>query len=938
MDNAENDITADRGAPVPATGRGEMASRVADRGDHEQRELAARHAEKLRLFDRVLSSITDFAYTFDTDGRFTYVNKPLLDLWGLTLEQAVGKNFFDLKYPDDLAAKLQRQIQHVIETGQRVVDETPYTSLTGAGGFYQYIFSPVFATDGTVEAVAGSTRDVTERKRAEETIRESVHRYRTLFTSIDEGFCLCEMIVDDTGRPVDYRFLEVNPAFERLTGLAAAEGRTARDLVPDLEDRWVETYARVGLGGETLRFEQGSEAMGRWFIVFASPAGPAGSGKFALIFNDITARKRAEDALAAERGRLREIIDLAPSFMCVLRGPSFIFEVANEAYHQVSGHRDVIGLSIREAFPEVEGQGFFELIERVYATGEPWVGNNVPILLQREPDAAPEQRYLDLVYQALREADGSISGVFAHGVDITERKRAEEAIREGAARLEFMLEAAQVGDWDLDLINDTSRRSLRHDQCFGYNTPVKKWGFNTFIQHVHPDDRERVEAEFRAAITDLQDWRFECRVIWPDGSVHWIGAHGSIYRTPDEKARRMLGIIFDITERKRAEAERERLLEAERRAKDEAERASEAKSEFLATLSHELRTPLTPVLLTVSIMESHPQLPSDLRDDVALIRRNVELESRLISDLLDLTRIERGKLQLDMQDLDLHLIVRSAIDICQREASAKLMVELRATCHTVRGDGTRLQQIFWNLINNAQKFTKPEGMITVRSTDLPGGMIRVEVSDTGAGIDAALLPKLFDAFEQGEVRAMRQQAGLGLGLTISRRLAEAHGGTITASSAGRGHGAIFAVELPVVARLVPDFPAARNTPGAAAGRSLAVLLVEDHEPTLTVLSKLLRNLGHHVKGVTSVASATAAAGQDAFDVIISDLGLPDGSGLDVMRHLRDRYAGRAIALTGYGMESDITASRDAGFAEHLTKPVDLTALQAAIQRVAPRLS
>ena len=381
--------------------------------------------------------------------------------------------------------------------------------------------------------------------------------------------------------------------------------------------------------------------------------------------------------------------------------------------------------------------------------------------------------------------------------------------------------------------------------------------------------------------------------------------------------------------------ERARLFEAERRARAEAERASSAKDEFLAVLSHELRTPLTPVMLTVSLMEQHPGLPDDLREDVATIRRNVELESRLISDLLDLTRIARGKLQLDAQDVDLHLVVRSAVAICQREASARLVLDLSATHHMVRGDGTRLQQIFWNLVNNAIKFTGPDGTITVRSTDAEPGRMRVEVIDTGAGIEPEVLPRLFNAFEQGDARPGRQQAGLGLGLAISRRLAEAHGGTITAASEGRDRGATFTVELPVAVDESMPVPATpRPVRSKTRTRSVAVLLVEDHEPTLRVMTKLLTLLGHRVTGATSVASAVAAAGQGRFDVIISDLGLPDGSGLDVMRRLRDQYPGRAIALTGYGMDSDIAASADAGFAEHLTKPVDLTSLEAAIHRIA----
>jgi CheY-like chemotaxis protein len=347
-----------------------------------------------------------------------------------------------------------------------------------------------------------------------------------------------------------------------------------------------------------------------------------------------------------------------------------------------------------------------------------------------------------------------------------------------------------------------------------------------------------------------------------------------------------------------------------------------------------LRTPLTPVLLTVSLMESHPQLPTDLRGDVATIRRNVELESRLISDLLDLTRIERGKLQLDMQGVDVHLIIRAAADICQRDVSAKLTLELGATQHTVRGDSTRLQQIFWNLINNAIKFTPDTGTVTVRTANASDDRIHIEVTDTGEGIDATVLPKLFTAFEQGDVRTARKFAGLGLGLAISKRLVEAHDGTIAASSRGRGHGSTFTVELPAIARKLHATPrSAQAIDSENTTKSLSVLLIEDHEPTLRALERLLRQVGHRVTGVTSLKSASAASTREAYDLIISDLGLPEGSGLDLMRQLRDRYAGRAIALTGYGMESDITASREAGFAEHLIKPVDMHQLHAAISRL-----
>lgn len=509
------------------------------------------------------------------------------------------------------------------------------------------------------------------------------------------------------------------------------------------------------------------------------------------------------------------------------------------------------------------------------------------------------------------------------------RMRAEAALRESEERFRSVLENS---------LDAAYRRDLRTD-AYDYLSPVieqvmgirpeklKTMPVETLLERIHPDDRERVREAIREGIRARRG-RIEYRFRTTGGAYKWMSDHFTVQTDADGTPLFRSGIVRDVTEQKRAE-------EALRQATLEAQRASEAKSNFLATLSHELRTPLTPVLLTVSLMESNPALPETMREDVAAIRRNVELESQLISDLLDLTRIERGKLQLDEQDVDLHFIVRSAIDICQREASARLVVDLKAQQHTVRGDGTRLQQVFWNLISNAIKFTGPDGAITVRSSSAPEGRIRVEVSDTGQGIDPAVLPRLFAAFEQGESRARRQLAGLGLGLTISKKLAEAHGGTITASSEGRGRGATFVVELPTVATATMPAPAARppRPANVPEGRRLSVLLVEDHEATLAVMTKLLRGLGHYVAGATSVAAATAAARQRGFDLIISDLGLPDGSGLDVIRQLRESYAGRAIALTGYGMESDIVASREAGFTEHLTKPVDFTALEAAIHRV-----
>jgi CheY-like chemotaxis protein/anti-sigma regulatory factor (Ser/Thr protein kinase) len=286
-----------------------------------------------------------------------------------------------------------------------------------------------------------------------------------------------------------------------------------------------------------------------------------------------------------------------------------------------------------------------------------------------------------------------------------------------------------------------------------------------------------------------------------------------------------------------------------------------------------------------------------------------------------------------MDTVDVHLLVRAAVDICKREESAKLVTELEATRHHVYGDATRVQQIIWNLVNNAQKFTPRNGTILVKTMNAAEGRIRIEVRDTGIGIEPGVLPRLFSAFEQGDVRAMRQHAGLGLGLAISKKLVEAHGGTITAMSDGHGKGATFAVELSTVAVFEPAPVAHAPARDTGNERMLRVLLVEDHEATLRILARLLGQLGHKVTEAATVAQAMAAAERSRFDLLLSDIGLPDGNGLDLLRRVKAHQPIRGIALTGYGMEEDVRRSRDAGFEQHLTKPVDFQRLHAAITQV-----
>jgi nitrogen-specific signal transduction histidine kinase len=388
--------------------------------------------------------------------------------------------------------------------------------------------------------------------------------------------------------------------------------------------------------------------------------------------------------------------------------------------------------------------------------------------------------------------------------------------------------------------------------------------------------------------------------------------------------------------------------ETARAAREQAEQANRAKDEFLAALSHELRTPLTPVLVTAQMLEDDRSLSEEARHDLRVIRRNVELETRLIDDLLDLTRVSRGKLTLHLDRVDVHAILRDAMKTCSDDVASQKRLAVRleagAAHHHVRGDAARLSQIFWNLIKNAVKFTPAGGEIVLRTSNpTAADAIVVSVSDTGVGIDADVLPHVFNAFEQGGAAVTRKFGGLGLGLAICRAVAEMHGGRIEATSAGPGHGATFTLTLPVLAVTPAERVADATRAAAAVGRTPAgsgiagrggrrILLVEDHEQTAKALRRLVTNLGFEVEWRSSVSDALDAASRDAFDLVLSDIGLPDGSGLELMRELRARHGLRGIALSGYGMEQDLASSAAAGFLEHLVKPISRDLLGAAIRR------
>jgi signal transduction histidine kinase/CheY-like chemotaxis protein len=410
------------------------------------------------------------------------------------------------------------------------------------------------------------------------------------------------------------------------------------------------------------------------------------------------------------------------------------------------------------------------------------------------------------------------------------------------------------------------------------------------------------------------------------GMIHFLNIHLLRLQGPKQT---LQGVLYLVEDKTRDVTLRQELIDA-----------NAAKDQFLALLSHELRNPLTPVITMVDELEAGIPDSAANRQALEVIRRNVELEARLIDDLLDVTRIAKGKLQLSFELVCVPEILHRAYEICRDDIAGKnLKVEfqLRAKHAHVQGDPARLQQVFWNLIKNSVKFTPDKGHITIETLNPSRDDIEIRISDTGIGIEQEKIDKIFNAFEQGQTSITRRFGGLGLGLAISKAMVDAHGGKIRVESPGKDRGSTFAITLKTVPEPVSradgvdgGTPApVRRKRGKLTGRR--VLVVDDHHDTCLGMKMMLERRGYQITLAHSAEQAVEKARTENFDLLISDIGLPDRSGYDLMRELGTSKGLRGIALSGFGMEHDVNKARQAGFSEHLTKPINFDRLEEAIQ-------
>lgn len=747
-----------------------------------------RMEDELRLrseqFETLLSEAPLGVYLLGADLRIEQLNPIARSTLGEVTGGVIGRRYDEVireVFGGERAAEILQIFRRALDEGvpYHEPEFATWRKDRGITEYYDWRVDRIVLPDGGYGAVC-YFRDVSEQVYARRAIAESEERYRTLFESIEQGFCILQVTFDENDKAVDYAHIETNPAFEKQTGVRDVLGKSIRELVPEIESFWLDVYGRVALTGEPTHFVDHAKSMGRWFEVDAFRVGEPEERRVAVLFADITARKESEQALRESEKRFRFMADSAPVFI--------------------------------------------------------WLA-----------DAGGGATYFN-------------------------------------------------------------RQWLR----FTGRRPEQELG-SGWLENVHPDDREAFAATWDRSFAAREGFRVEYRLRRHDGEYRWIVDEGVPRLLPNGKFAGFIGSCIDITERRMSE---EVLREADR-----------LKDEFLATLAHELRNPLAAVSTATSVLGTAPGDSSRVSQMAAIIERQTSQLVRLIDDLLDVSRISRGKIKLDRRPVDIVDIVRRVVEdagsSCE-EKNLTLQAELPATPMMVRADAVRLSQVVNNLLENAFKFTPPGGRI-VTSVARERDHAVIRVSDTGVGIPEEQRSRIFEMFTQVEDSRTHRTNGLGIGLALTKSIVHLHDGEIEVRSDGPGQGSEFVVRLALCDVHHPEVEGTQRTGQPGLPLSRRIVVADDNRDMLDAVTIMLRMQGHEV--------ATAVDGTQAFeavramrpDIALLDIGMPKMDGYEVARHIRMQPWGNEmllVAMTGWGQKRDKQQARDAGFDRHLTKPVD----------------
>lgn len=787
-----------------------------------------------------------------------------------------------------------------------------------------------------------------ERLRAAERGHESERRYKALFESIDHAFAVVEVLFDQEGEPTDYRFLETNPEYLRHTGLQDAVGRTGLDLVPQLQPFWVETFGRVALTGQSERFTEPVRGLERWLDCYAFRLGHPRNRQVAIFFKDVTEERLAEQLnqfLVSLDDATRNLVDPEEISATVTRLLGKYLQVDRVVYTEVDEGGVVVMGEWSPPRPPLLGPYRCRDHEREFGTalrsGRPFY---VEDIAESELTAEERKHYaahqITAMAQVPLHKGGKLRSSLAvyHGTRRHWRGREIELMLAVANRCWEAIERGRVANRLRD--SEEQFRTLSNSlpqfiwtarpdgyiywfneyahEFFGRAAKIEGLGW---MQFHDPELLPDIERGYVEALAAGRSYSCTTRFRNAAGEYRWLIARMVPQRDEHGNVLRFLGYNFDVTELYETQA---RLVEADRR-----------KDEFLATLAHELRNPLAPLYSILEVLKLKPGegMTSKLRE---MMLRQVNHLGRLVDDLLDASRITRGVVELKRERVLLGGVLGLAIETSRpliEARSHRLRVDAPDEILWLEADAVRLTQVFANLLNNAAKYTDENGQIGINVSAEKGHAV-VTVSDNGVGIASDMLERVFELFTQVDRQSGRAQGGLGIGLSLSRKLVEMHGGSLEGTSDGIGRGSSFTVRLPLSVSGDPVTAGRIPQPDSPAENRLKLLVVDDNVDAAESLGALLGSLGGEVCVVYDGPSALDLLERERFSAAFLDLGMPVVDGLELARRIR--ASGRfgdllLVAVTGWGQDQDRARSRDAGFDHHLVKPAEVTALQTLLR-------
>ncbi len=947
----------------------ELVHAVAERTQAEVQR--ARAEQEVREHERQTEALVDHAmlaiYLVDDRLRILHANALTRAMFGIP--DLVGRDLAQILHDGrdpGFADAIVQRVRHTLNTGESYASpETVDRSREGvARATYEWRIDRLPLPSGGFGVVCYA-RDITAIVREREQRAATEARYRVLFESIDQAVAILDLVFDQDGRPVDAFVAETNPALAHHTGRSDVPGKYLRELQPEVELGWLDACALVAKTGESRRFEGFSLGAGRWFDAYVSRVGTEGSQRVAIVFTNVTERMRAAEQLRQSEERNAYLLKLSDALR-TLSDPDEIQRTAVRVLgQQLGASRALYGELSRgpdEEFvtfgPNYCAPSMFALRGRYrardFGTGLSEVFRAGSVVIIDDVNAHPHIAENELrAYRAIEVRSCIANPMVKEGrpvafitvhhdtphawssqevalVEATgertwaevERSRAEATLRETEAQLQLALDATGMGTFAWYIADDRVDVDSRALEALGVQAGAPLGLTIALERMIHPDDRAR----YAAAVREASDpdgprvLREDIRLLGEEECVRWIEVNGKTLFEDAARPGKLVGTVVDVTERKLTEQalreSEERLREGDRR-----------KDEFIATLAHELRNPLAPIRTGLALIKLVGDEPRALDENLAMIERQVTHMVRLIDDLLDVSRISSGKIQLRREPTPLATMVQSALEANRAaitEAAIALHVDLPPTRTLLDVDPTRCVQVLSNVLHNAVKFTDARGRIDiVGRTEIVRGEERLTlaVTDSGIGITPEMLPRVFDLFAQNGDPS-RLNSGLGLGLALSKRLVEMHGGSIEARSGGPGCGSTFTVQLPLAAASAEPTRAALEVGPVEVGRR--VVVIDDNVDAANALKQFVAALGGDCRVAYDGERGLEHVAEFRPQLVLLDIGMPRMDGYETCRRIRDLLGSSVtiVAITGWGQASDKLAASKAGFDAHLTKPVD----------------